>query len=191
MVKPRYTRELNLASKYPISISCIVLAQSQLQTSSFGEIGFYIIDSCLVRLFPPDAFLPGSTSPLSASDFRTFVLLPEVAIHLIMEDLGQDRATAIGTLLSSMKYGDSRFVLDPDNEYEYDQNISDACKTIHAIQSPKSCRGKEYDNTSGIGRHVGRKRKLLSEASVSTAREDVGEGLDDGPEMKRQRVARE
>ena len=189
MVKPRYTKELNLASKY--SITCILLAWSQLQIVSFGEIGFYILDSCLIRLFPNDAFLPGSTSPLSAADFRTFVLLPEVAVRLIMQDLSQDRATAIGTLKRSIKYGDSRFILDFHNEVEYDLSISDACRNIHVVQSSEVHVNKRYNSTAGISSRFQNKRNSLNNASLIlvTGTKDVDEGLDDGPAKKRQRVA--
>lgn len=187
MVKPRYTREQNLASKYPVS--CTLVAQSQLQLCSFGEIGFYILHSCLTRLFPNHAFLPGSTSPLSAADFQTFVLVPEVAVRLIMEDLSQDRAAAIRTLLRSMKYGDSRFVLDPDNEPEYDLSILDACRNIRGAQFSGSYTDEEYNSTSGMRR---RKRNVVNKTSVTldTARVNGGEDLDGGPERKRQKVAR-
>ena len=147
--------------------------------------------SCLVRLFPNDAFLPDSTSPLSASDFRTFVLLPEVAVRLIMQDLSQDRAAAIRTLLDSMKYGDSRFVLDSDNELEYDLSILDACRNIQGTQSPDSYISQGLSTTRR--RRLERKRKLSNQASIvlDTARTDVGEDVEDGPERKRQKVVRE
>ena len=119
------------------------------------------------------------------------MLLPEVAVRLIMQDLSQDRAAAIRTLLASMKYGDSRFVLDPDNELEYDLSILDACQNIHGTQSPDL-----YTN-QGLGaarrRRLERKRKVLNQASIvlDAVRTDVGEDFDDGPERKRKKVVRE
>ena len=108
-----------------------------------------------------------------------------------MQDLSQDRATAIGTLKRSMKYGDSRFILDSDNELEYDLSISDACRNIHVVQSSDVHTNKRYNSTAGIRSRIQEKRNSLNNASLTLEKgtKDVDEGLDDGPAKKRQRVA--
>ena len=159
--------------------------------SSFGEVGFYILASCLLRLFPDCVFPPGSTSPLSVSDFRTFVLLPEVAVKLMMDDLTQDRAATIDTLQHSVKYGDTRFVLDPDDEVEYDLSIREACRHMRDAAPGDSYRDGDCSTTGRTKRRVRRKRTTLKEVSAAsdTGGESIAEDVDDGPERKRQRMS--
>ena len=118
----------------PLSHPCLPLSVRLICLNrSFGEVGFYILSNCLIRLFPNHVFPPGSTHPLSVANFRLFILLPEVAVHLIMQDLDQDRATAIVTLRSSMRYGDSKFVLDPDDEPSYDLLLSNVLRETQSL----------------------------------------------------------
>ena len=91
--------------------------------------------NCLGRLFPTSAFRLSCTSPLSIDDFRTVVLLPELAVHLIMDDLGQDRTTAVDTLLASINYGNFQFPLDLDDERACNQMIRNAFRNVHASAS--------------------------------------------------------
>jgi hypothetical protein len=48
-------------------------------------------------------------APLSPAEFVQFVLIPEVAVRLIMQDLHLDRDEAIMTLRESSQYGVSMF----------------------------------------------------------------------------------
>ena len=91
--------------------------------------------NCLDRLFPTSAFRLSCTSPLSIDDFRTVVLLPELAVHLIMDDLGQDRTTAVDTLLTSINYGNFQFPLDLDDKRACNQMIRNAFRNVHASAS--------------------------------------------------------
>ena len=80
-------------------------------------------------------FQPRMTSPLSASNFRTFVLLPEVAVLLIMEDLDQDRLSAVRTMLSSIWYGESQYPLNQTDEYKHDAMIAEIFGGLHSAGS--------------------------------------------------------
>lgn len=118
------------------------------------------------------------------------MLLPEVAVHLIMEDLSQDRATAIDTMLRSMKYGDTRFVLEPEDELEYDTSILQACCNKPRFESSGSYTTGENDATNGVGKRTRRGRATAIEMSAcDAAKVDVGACLEDGPERKRRKVS--
>ena len=125
--------------------------------------GFYMLYNCLTTLFPSSAFHPGSTSPLAVDDFRTVILLPELTVHLIMQDLGQDRATAIDTLLASIKYGNSQFPLDLEDEHACDLMIQEAFRDIHMSESNSKIQEIEQ---WGKGNAVGKKRKRLLQIMV-------------------------
>ena len=92
------------------------------------------MEHSLVTLFPNTALGAGITSPLSAADFRTLVLLPEAAVQLIMDDLTQDRREAMETLNSSIWYGDSQYPLDAEDETKYDQMVLDEYHDLRRIR---------------------------------------------------------
>ena len=74
--------------------------------------GYVIIHQTLCDLFPPAEFDPDATLPLTPADFITQVLVPETAVHLIMEDLSLPRNKAIQTLRESVEYGVAMFPAD-------------------------------------------------------------------------------
>ena len=76
---------------------------------SYGELGYLIIYQTIYQLFPPDATDPDSTTPLTPSDFIQRILVPEAAVHLIMEDLQSTYPSAIKTLRESVEYGVAMF----------------------------------------------------------------------------------
>jgi len=80
-----------------------------LLTDSYGELGYLIIYQTIYQLFPPDTMDPSSTSPLTPGDFIQRILVPEVAVHLIMEDLHSTYSNAIKTLRESVEYGVAMF----------------------------------------------------------------------------------
>ena len=96
------------------------------------------MEHSLVTLFPNTSLGAGITSPLSAADFCTLVLLPEVAVQLIMNNLTQDRREALETLNSSIWYGDSQYPLNAEDETKYDQMVFEEYHDIRRIQSSYS-----------------------------------------------------
>ena len=107
-----------------------------------------------------------------------------------MQDLSQNRSTAIETLLRSVKYGDVRFVLNPDNEPEYDLSIGKACCNIDDLESPDSCIIGGSNTTNRNKTYRRRKRISINVTAITSdgTGGDAGEGPDDAPERKRQRV---
>lgn len=90
--------------------------------ASFGEIGQILFHQMLSSIFIPSRrssvshygtslpLLSTSTAfPLTPSDFVYFVLIPELAIQLIMEDLAIEYAEAFAVMQQSRAYGNSRF----------------------------------------------------------------------------------
>ena len=114
-------------------------------------------------------------------------------MRLIMEDLEQNRAAAIDTMLRSMKYGDRQFILDPDDEPAYDSSILDACRTIPSVGPCDPHTNNVYRITSGMTASTLRKRitretsPLVDNAGVA----DNGEDIDDGHDGKRRKVSQE
>ena len=76
---------------------------------SYGELGYLIIHQTIYQLFPPDTIDPHSTTPLTPGDFVQRILVPEAAVHLIMEDLHSTYPSAIKTLRESAEYGVAMF----------------------------------------------------------------------------------
>lgn len=142
--------------------------------------------NCLAKIFPSSAFHPRSTSPLSVDDFRSVILLPELAVHLIMQDLSQDRATAIDTMLASIKYGNAQFRLDLEDEHACNLMISKAYHNIHAGKSDCDRQGIEQSGEGDVGRDK-RKRVLRSmlPANVNTIEGGVDGPPNDSEEWKR------
>ncbi|KAI0955259.1 hypothetical protein AcW1_006890 [Taiwanofungus camphoratus] len=85
------------------------------QPGYYGELGYVIINQTIYNLFPPASFDPVSTLPLTPPDFIQLILVPEAAVSLIMEDMGQTRTEAIKTLRESAEYGVAMF---PDDHSE-------------------------------------------------------------------------
>ena len=96
-------------------------------------------------------------------------------------------------MLSSVKYGDIRFTLDPVHELEYDLSILEACHNIDHAESPDLCavEGSSPNECTKAG--LRRRRTSVSTTVITSGASGVraGEGLDDGPERKRQRVTEE
>ncbi|KAI0695339.1 RTC4-like domain-containing protein [Cerioporus squamosus] len=86
------------------------------QPGYYGELGYVIIHQTLCDLFPPAEFHPDATLPLTPADFITLVLVPEAAVHLIMEDLSLPRDKAIQTLRESVEYGVAMFPADDEGD---------------------------------------------------------------------------
>ncbi|KAI0766656.1 RTC4-like domain-containing protein [Trametes elegans] len=82
------------------------------QPGYYGELGYVIIHQTLCNLFPPANFDPAAALPLTPADFIAQILVPEAALNLIMEDLGQSRADALKTLRDSVQYGVAMFPAD-------------------------------------------------------------------------------
>ncbi|KAH9921093.1 RTC4-like domain-containing protein, partial [Amylocystis lapponica] len=82
---------------------------SKTQPGYYGELGYVIIHQTIYNLFPPTSFDPNATLPLTPTDFIQFILVPEAAVMLIMEDLGQGRTASIDTLRDSAGYGNAMF----------------------------------------------------------------------------------
>lgn len=139
--------------------------------------------SCLARLFPPSSFHLKSTSPLSVDDFRTVVLLPELAVRLIMQDLGQDRASAINTLLASIKYGNTRFPLDLEDERVCNLMIWKAYRNIR-VEGESGC-DPQAINQKGVKRR--RVLRSMLPAILDTVEGDTDGHPNDGAERKRQK----
>ena len=76
---------------------------------SYGELGYLIIHQTIYQLFPPDTINPDSTVPLTPADFIQRILVPEAAVHLIMEDLQSDYSSAVKILRESVEYGVAMF----------------------------------------------------------------------------------
>lgn len=118
------------------------------------------------------------------------MLLPEVAVQLIMQDLTQDREAAIGTLQLSIKYGDSHFVLDPDDEVGYDLSIMKACRNIRRAEAADSNTNEDHSSTYRLKKRLRRKRTTPNEVSVvfDSDGEPIGEDVDGDHHRKRQRI---
>ena len=144
--------------------------------------------NCLARLFPPSAFHLRSTSPLSVDDFRTVILLPELAVHLIMQDLDQDRAGAIDTLRASIKYGNTRFPLGLEVERACNLIIRKAYCNI--LEGEFGC-DSQVINQIGTGDVGGVKRKRVLQSMLpvilDTVEGDTDGHLNGGAERKRQK----
>ena len=87
-------------------LSNLILTSSIL---SYGELGYLIIHQTIYQLFPPETISPDSTAPLTPSDFIQRILVPEAAVHLIVEDLQSTYSNAIKTLRESVEYGVAMF----------------------------------------------------------------------------------
>lgn len=68
-----------------------------------------IINQTIYDLFPPEEVDSAAVRPLTPTEFIQRVLVPEAAVRLVMEDLGQSRARAIRTLRESASYGVAMF----------------------------------------------------------------------------------
>lgn len=158
--------------------------------SSFGEIGSYILESSLVKLFPNSIFQPGLTSPLSASNFRTYVLLPEVAVHLIMGDLGQNRTSAIRTMLRSITFGNSQFPLNQRHESEYDRMISGVFRELHNARPRGSHHGRSGPNDMPSSQRVCEIGFVRHQPADSTEVESAG-ASEGSRERKRVKIDQE
>lgn len=102
--------------------------------SSFGEVGSYLLEGLLIILFPNNVIGNGITAPLSTAHFRTFILLPEVAVRLIMQDLGQDREAAMATMQWSVSYGESQFPLRDRDEDMADLMLTQLRRSILPVR---------------------------------------------------------
>ncbi|KAF7360731.1 RTC4 domain-containing protein [Mycena venus] len=73
------------------------------QTGYYGEQGLQIISNTLPRVL----IFPDNIHPLTSAQFVAFVLIPEVAACLVMEDMGPgaDKTQAIGRMMDSSAYG--------------------------------------------------------------------------------------
>jgi hypothetical protein len=71
--------------------------------------GKVVIHQTIFNLFPPEEINPAQVAPLTPVDFLQRVILPEAALRLIQEDLGQDHDTALQTLHDSVQYGTTMF----------------------------------------------------------------------------------
>jgi hypothetical protein len=78
-------------------------------------LGFQIISIVLCKLYPQDKINMDALKPLSWSTFIEEVLLPEAAIHLIMEDLGNTYEDAVAVLQESRSFGVIAFPGDEDH----------------------------------------------------------------------------
>jgi hypothetical protein len=88
------------------------LFTSCLTMPSYGEVGTAIIAAALSEMFPPDSWSQSIyTGPLNPLAFIAKILVPEVAMRLIMEDMGWDveqadqRAKCRELMLASSEYG--------------------------------------------------------------------------------------
>lgn len=73
-------------------------------------------------MFPPASMDPNVIAPLTANEFVQRILVPEVALHLIMEDKGfgdEDMTEALTILRDSSAYGVAMF---PEDGGEWDGN---------------------------------------------------------------------
>jgi hypothetical protein len=75
-------------------------------------LGFQIISIVLRKLYPQDKINMDALKPLSWSTFIEEVLLPEAAVHLIMEDLGNMYEDAVAVLQESRSFGVIAFLGD-------------------------------------------------------------------------------
>ena len=109
-----------LTNPYPGSKSSSVSCCNIYPTSrySYGEIGTYILSQLLFKLFPDAVFMDDCTFPLSITDFRWKVLLPEAAAKLIMHDTHADHHTAVRTMRRSGRYGTAVFPYDDKDVYD-------------------------------------------------------------------------
>lgn len=101
----------SLASKCLCRVSLKSFAERRI--NSYGELGYMIISQTMYDMFPPVSFPPDSTLPLTPADFIQLILIPEAAVSLITEDMGQTREEAIVTLRESAEYGVAMF---PDDQ---------------------------------------------------------------------------
>jgi RTC4-like domain len=76
---------------------------------SYGELGSMILHQTLYNIFPPSSFDAQSIVPLTPQEFIQRILVPEAALALIMEDMGQDRTRAAQTMRESAGYGVAMF----------------------------------------------------------------------------------
>ena len=120
------------------------------------------MEHLLLRLFPNDVLGPETTSPLSAANFRTFILLPEVALRLIMEDLTEDRAGAMANMQWSIWYGLRRYPLRQEHEVEYDMMLAELYREVHPIQPVDS-----DGNEAAVG------NEIISLGDGGTPSEDI------------------
>ncbi|THU92428.1 hypothetical protein K435DRAFT_576061, partial [Dendrothele bispora CBS 962.96] len=82
-------------------------------TGYYGSLGYGIIYSKLLQLFPPNNNTNANISPLDMNMFLIWVLVPETAVRLIIEDQqlsGPDcMAIAVNILDESSQYGMAMF----------------------------------------------------------------------------------
>ncbi|THU87842.1 hypothetical protein K435DRAFT_681005 [Dendrothele bispora CBS 962.96] len=79
----------------------------------YGELGYAIILETIQEMFPADDLFDVVVEPMNVQDFFEYVLIPEVAVRLIMEDMdlkGQDgMAKAVKIAKESWSYGSQMF----------------------------------------------------------------------------------
>ncbi|EIW78974.1 hypothetical protein CONPUDRAFT_59209, partial [Coniophora puteana RWD-64-598 SS2] len=79
------------------------------QPGYYGELGSIILHQTLFSLFPPSSFDAALIAPLAPAEFIQRILVPETAVRLVMQDLGQPPDEALRTLRESAQYGVAMF----------------------------------------------------------------------------------
>ena len=96
--------------------------------SSYGERGHFVIFGALCKLFNLKTYPNTTFFPLTPVQFFQYVLLPETAVLLIMEDMLQTREEAIRTMRESASYGVAMFPDDGAQEHPVHAEIEDSRK---------------------------------------------------------------
>ncbi|KDR67618.1 hypothetical protein GALMADRAFT_79483, partial [Galerina marginata CBS 339.88] len=83
------------------------------QPGYYGELGSVIIHQTLYNMFPPSKMDPALIAPLTSNEVVQRILVPEVALHLIMEDMDlegeEGMEEALEILRDSSSYGVAMF----------------------------------------------------------------------------------
>ena len=157
---------------------------------SYGELGYYLLESFLVWFFPNSVVGGGITSPLSAADFRTFILLPEIAVRLIMADLVTDRQTAIATMQWSIPYGKAQYPCRDNDETRCDVMLYKLRTSLPPVQDA-GLNGNE-DRVANSSSSLHAQEEDITQGSFANPcigpRGDITEYSNDSPERKRRRV---
>ncbi|CCM02591.1 uncharacterized protein FIBRA_04694 [Fibroporia radiculosa] len=117
---------------------------NKIQPGYYGELGYIIIHQTIYNLFPLSSFDASSTFPLTPADFVQHILVPEAAVYLIVEDMGQTRQQAIVTLRESAEYGVAMF---PDDHAD-GADAMDAAEQI--VMERARARRKELEEEERI-----------------------------------------
>ncbi|KAJ7016594.1 RTC4-like domain-containing protein [Mycena alexandri] len=110
-------------SRRAIGVEGLFGTFDKVQPGYYGEKGFVIMHETLDAMFPMETTSTDTIEPLELREFIGRVLIPEVAMCLIMEDMGinvGEEQRAVTIMRESSGYGVSMFPTEDENDFQGD-----------------------------------------------------------------------